>query len=139
MCNTWIPRGPDPGATGNAAGRGRADYIMDWVKMPGHDQPYSHIDAIDPVTGKKVWSYPYKYQLLASMLATGGDLVFTGDPEGNFFALDARTGQKLWSFQTGAGHRGSAVTYMAGGKQYIATPAGWGSIAAQLVGYGIRV
>ena len=38
---------------------------------------------------------PYKYVLLASMLATAGDLVFTGNPEGEFFALDAKTGNKL--------------------------------------------
>jgi alcohol dehydrogenase (cytochrome c) len=59
------------------------------------------------------------------MLTTAGDLVFTGDPEGNFFALDARSGQKVWSFQTGAGHRGSAISYSVNGRQYIATPTGW--------------
>jgi alcohol dehydrogenase (cytochrome c) len=65
--------------------------------------------------------------LLASMLATAGDLVFTGNPEGDFFALDAKSGNKLWSYQTGAGHRGSAVSYSVNGKQYIATPTGWHS------------
>jgi alcohol dehydrogenase (cytochrome c) len=39
--------------------------------------------------------------------------------------LDARTGNKLWSYQTGAGNRGSAVSYSIGGRQYIATPTGW--------------
>jgi glucose dehydrogenase len=77
------------------------------------------------VTGKKQWSYPYKFELFASILATAGDLVLTGDPEGYFFALDARTGKKLWGFQTGAPNRGSPVTYLAGGRQYIATPSGW--------------
>ena len=68
---------------------------------------------------------PIRYVLLASVLATAGDLVFTGDPEGYFFALDARTGNRLWSFQTGAGNRGSAVSYSVNGRQYIATPTGW--------------
>jgi alcohol dehydrogenase (cytochrome c) len=68
---------------------------------------------------------PYKFVLLSSMLATAGDLVFTGDPEGNFFALDARTGNKLWSFQTGAGHRGGAISYSVNGRQYIAATTGW--------------
>jgi alcohol dehydrogenase (cytochrome c) len=72
-----------------------------------------------------VWSMPYRYVLLASVLATAGDLVFTGNPEGDFFALDARNGNKLWSYQTGAGNRGSAVSYSIGGRQYIATPTGW--------------
>jgi alcohol dehydrogenase (cytochrome c) len=95
------------------------------VNLPPNRTTYSHLDAWDPVTGKKIWSYPYKYVLLASVLATAGDLVFSGDPEGFFFALNARTGAKLWSFQTGAGNRGSAISYSVNGKQYIATPTGW--------------
>ena len=47
-----------------------------------------------------------------------------GNPEGEFFALDARTGEKLWNYQNGAGHRGSAVSYSVNGRQYIATPTG---------------
>ena len=93
----------------------------------------SHFDAYDPVTGKKHWTYQSKYPLLASALATGGDLVFTGDPEGNFFALDAKTGEKVWSFKTGSGHRGSPVTYSVNGKQYIAVPTGWGSAVASIM------
>ena len=105
-----------------------------WILgMPTDRTEYSHIDAYDPLTGKRAWTYPYKNVLFASLLATAGDLVFTGDPEGFFFALDAKTGTKLWSFQTGAGHRGSAVTYSVNGKQYVATPTGWGSIAASMV------
>jgi alcohol dehydrogenase (cytochrome c) len=80
------------------------------------------------VSGKRLWSYPYRYVLLASVLATAGDLVFTGDPEGEFFALNARSGEKLWRYQTGAGHRGSAVSYSVSGRQYIATGTGWGSV-----------
>src|SRR5262249_36494410 len=85
--------------------------------LPAGRDTFSHIDAFDPLTGKRVWSVPYKYGLMASMLATAGDVVFTGNPEGEFFALDARTGAKLWSFQTGAGHRGSSITYSVNGRQ----------------------
>ena len=95
------------------------------LNLPPNRTTYSHVDAWDPIAGKRVWSVPYKYLLLASMLVTAGDLVFTGDPEGNFFALDARTGARLWSYQTGAGHRGSAVAYSVNGRQFIATPTGW--------------
>lgn len=95
------------------------------LTLPPNRTTYSHLDAWDPVTGKRMWSYPYKYVLLASVLATAGDLVFTGDPEGFFFALDARTGAKVWSFQTGAGNRGSPISYSVNGRQYVATPTGW--------------
>ena len=107
------------------------------MKLPPGRTTYSHLDAWDPATGKRAWTYPYKYVLLASVLATAGNLVFTGNPEGEFFALDARNGTKLWSFQTGAGHRGSAVSYSVNGRQYIATTTGWqqsiaGSLTAAL-------
>ena len=84
------------------------------------------------MTGKKKWSYKSKYPLLASALATGGDVVFTGDPEGNFMAFDAGSGAKIWSFLTGSGHRGSPITYSVNGRQYIAVPVGWGSAVAGL-------
>lgn len=95
------------------------------LKLAPGRSTYSHVDAWDPVTGKRAWSMPYKYVLLASMLATAGDLVFTGNPEGEFFALDAKSGEKLWSYQTGAGHRGGSVSYAVNGRQYIATSTGW--------------
>jgi len=100
------------------------------ARHPPGEEAYSHLDARDPVTGKTAWSYRSKYPLLASVLATGGDLVFTGDPEGFFFALNARTGEKLWTFQTGSGNRGSPIAYSVRGKQYVATPSGWGSAIA---------
>ena len=59
--------------------------------------------------------------------------MFTGDPEGNFYALDDRTGEKLWSFPTGSGHRGGPISYSVDGKQYIATPSGWGSSAGAML------
>src|ERR1700683_773629 len=58
-------------------------------KLPPNRTTYSHLDAWDPVTRKRIWSMPYRYVLLASVLATAGDLVFTGDPEGNFFRSGA--------------------------------------------------
>jgi len=96
-------------------------------------QAGGHLDARDPVTGKIKWTYESKYPLLASALATSSDLLFTGDPEGNFLAFDATNGKKLWSYQTGSGHRGSPITYSVDGKQYIAVPVGWGSALAGLM------
>ncbi len=96
-------------------------------ELPEGRESYAHLDAWDPVTSERVWSIPSQYALMASILTTAGDLVFTGDPEGWFLAFDATNGDLLWSFQTGAGHRGSAVSYAVGDTQYIATPVGWQS------------
>jgi alcohol dehydrogenase (cytochrome c) len=87
----------------------------------------AYIGAYDPISGQQKWSFPATTWFLASLLATAGDLIFTGDPEGNFLALDSRSGKQLWSFQTGGGHRGSPVTYLVNGRQYVADPSGWGS------------
>lgn len=99
---------------------------------PKSGEAHAHLSAYDPVTGDRKWRIRHKYPLLASQLATAGGLVFSGDATGRFFALDASDGSELWSFRTGSGHRGSAVTYAVGGRQYIATPSGWGSALAGL-------
>ena len=100
-----------------------------WQVMPAPGQEFpSSLAAFDPVSGEKKWEYNYKYLILSSVLATEGGLVFAGDAEGEFFALDAETGEKLWAFRTGSGHRGSSVSYEIDGRQYIATPSGWGSM-----------
>ncbi len=103
------------------------------LKRPPKGEPGSHFDAYDPVTGVRKWTVKSKYPLLASAVVTGSDLVFTGDPEGNFFAMDGNTGEKLWSFATGSGHRGSPISYAVNGRQYIAVPVGWGSAVAGLL------
>jgi alcohol dehydrogenase (cytochrome c) len=100
------------------------------LKRPPQGEAGGHLDAFDPVSGKRQWSYRSKYPLLASALATAGNLIFSGDPEGRFFALDALTGERIWSFPTGSGHRGSPITYSVNGRQYVAVPSGWGSAAA---------
>jgi PQQ-dependent dehydrogenase (methanol/ethanol family) len=113
------------------ASEGSAFFGGTFQLLPPPDGPArGHLDAFDPIDGKRFWSYESKYPLLASVLATAGDLVFTGDPTGEFFALDARTGRKLWSYQTGSGHRGSSIAYSVHGRQFVATPSGWGSAVA---------
>jgi len=119
MCNA-ITANPQPAQEGRFRTNGGMT-----ISLPPDRSTYGHVDAWDPVTGRRVWTSASKYPLLASMLATAADLVFTGDPEGNFFALDARTGNQLWNYQTGAGHRGSPISYSVNGRQYIATPSGW--------------
>ncbi len=82
--------------------------------------------AFDPATGKIVWEQKNKAPLWGGVLATAGNLVFTGTPEGFLKAYDAKTGQELWKFQTGSGVIGSPITWQQDGEQYIATVSGWG-------------
>ncbi|HZV52526.1 MAG TPA: PQQ-dependent dehydrogenase, methanol/ethanol family [Candidatus Dormibacteraeota bacterium] len=87
------------------------------------------VRAVDPRTGRVAWSWRNETPMCASVLATGGDLVFAGEPTGEFNAFNARTGELLWQFQTGCGHHGSPMAYSVMGKQYIAVPTGWGGWA----------
>ncbi len=90
------------------------------------------IKAIDVKTGEMRWQYRSRYPVTASVLATAGGLVFTGDLDGNALALNAESGELLWKFSTGSGHRGSPVSYAVADKQYIAIPSGWGGVLANL-------
>src|SRR5215468_4824715 len=46
---------------------------------------------------------PYRMGGGGGSSVTAGGLVFRGEPDGNFLALDAKTGKELWRFQTGFG------------------------------------
>jgi alcohol dehydrogenase (cytochrome c) len=58
------------------------------------------------------------------VLATGGNLVFTGLWEGALVAYDGRTMQELWRFDTGCGVMAPPISYAVNGKQYIAVAVG---------------
>jgi alcohol dehydrogenase (cytochrome c) len=90
------------------------------------DRQWGEVKAIEPLSGREVWSWRSPHPMVASLLATAGDLVFAGEPTGEFSGFDARTGEKLWSFQTGSGIHSSPVTYSVDGRQYVAVHSGWG-------------
>jgi alcohol dehydrogenase (cytochrome c) len=98
-----------------------ASVVVDSKDMSGS------VSAFDPSTGKEAWRWRNEVPMCASVLATGGDLVFAGEPTGEFNALNARTGELLWQFQTGSGHHSNPVTYSVDGRQYVAVPVGWGA------------
>jgi len=58
------------------------------------------------------------------VISTAGNLVFTGDAEGNFIALDAVSGKPLWHFQTGGAVYASPMAFAVDGKEYVAIAAG---------------
>src|SRR5690606_15840915 len=89
------------------------------------EESWGHVKAFD-LAGREVWSWRAEEPIVTSMLATGGDLVFTGDPLGRVLALHARTGELLWEFQTGSGIHSNPITYSVNGKQYVAVASGWG-------------
>ncbi|HEY6762164.1 MAG TPA: PQQ-dependent dehydrogenase, methanol/ethanol family [Baekduia sp.] len=119
----------DVGATATRRRREFKESIPYWgagVAVDLEDMAGS-ISAFDPRTGAEKWRCPNDIPMCASVLATGGDLVFAGEPTGEFNAVDARTGNILWQFQCGSGHHSSPCSYSVDGRQYIAVPTGWGA------------
>ena len=67
---------------------------------PEGDKLRGHIRARDPVTGKVSFEIPYaKAPPHASVLSTGGNLLFVPEADGMLTAYDARNGKKLWTSQ----------------------------------------
>ncbi len=121
----------DVGATATRRRREFIESIPYWgagVAVDADDIAGS-ISAFDPRTGAERWRWRRDLPMCASVLATGGGLVFAGEPSGEFNALDAATGDHLWAFQCGSGHHSSPSTYSVDGKQYIVAPSGWGGWA----------
>jgi alcohol dehydrogenase (cytochrome c) len=99
---------------------------------PGHRR-YGLITAVDPNTNKIVWQKrsPHPLAWGGGMLATAGNLVFHGEPDGKVQAHDAKTGELLWEFQTGFGADAPLITYEVDGEQYIAiAPSGESKVGA---------
>jgi alcohol dehydrogenase (cytochrome c) len=65
-------------------------------------------------------------------LVTAGNVVFSADAGGNFFALDAKTGAPVWHVQLGSALRSNPMTYSVDGKQYVVDSAGSGLFAFTL-------
>lgn len=81
----------------------------------------AQIQAWDPATGEQAWNIKSNQSLSWPIMSTAGDLVFGGDNQGAFRALDAETGELLWSFRTGSGFDASPISFRGtDGRQYIA-------------------
>ena len=96
---------------------------------PSHEDNWGTLTALDlKDKGRIAWQTRTDQPLIGGVLATAGDLVFTGEGSGAFSAFDANTGAKVWSFNCGAGVNAPPVSYEIDGKQYIAVAAGGSQI-----------
>jgi alcohol dehydrogenase (cytochrome c) len=85
--------------------------------------PSGTFSAINTDTGKITWQYKSERPMYGGALATAGNLVFTGEMNGDFIAFDAKTGEKLWRYPLGAGVCTPPITYRIKGVQYVAVGA----------------
>ena len=104
---------------------GESYYGGDTRNIPG-EEGQKFLRAINLQTGKIAWEIPQTGHASSwgGVLSTAGGVVFFCEDSGAFAAADAKTGKVLWHFQTNEGWKASPMTYMAGGKQYVAIAAG---------------
>jgi alcohol dehydrogenase (cytochrome c) len=88
------------------------------------EEQWGRLAAVNVDTGKMAWKFDTKQPLIGGALATAGNLVFYGEGNGLFRALDARNGKLLWEYQCGAGANAMPVSYSVKDRQYIAMGCG---------------
>jgi len=97
---------------------------------PAPDAPnLGNFIAWDGAKGKVVWSRSERFSVWSGGLTTAGGVAFYGTLEGYFKAVDQKDGKELFKFKTPSGIVGNAMTYMHGGKQYVAVYSGVGGWA----------
>jgi len=79
--------------------------------------------AISAETGATAWKFEQRAGT-TSLLTTGSGLLFGGDVNGRFRALDQRTGKLLWETNLGAAVTGYPMTFAVNGRQYVAVSTG---------------
>jgi outer membrane protein assembly factor BamB len=60
----------------------------------------------------------------SGLLTTATDLLFSGNREGHFFALNARDGKLLWTRYLGGQVAASPITWSVDGRQYVSVASG---------------
>jgi len=112
---------------------GESYYGGDTRDVPG-ETGQKFLRAINLETGKIAWEIPQtgRAQSWGGVLSTAGGVVFFCEDSGAFAAADAKTGKLLWHFQASENWKASPMTFMAGGKQYVAVAAGANVLAFAL-------
>ena len=125
LCSDMTPREVDLSPGGGGYGADVATY-----PMPGKEDRAGALLAIDVKTMEIKWKHEQPALFMSGALSTDGGILFIGDLDRRFQALDASSGQVLWSTRLPAPAHGYPITYAANGKQFVAIPTGIGVFRA---------
>ena len=92
-----------------------------------------NIGRVDLKNRETQWTQQRRPYWSSSLLATAGGLVFGGDTNRRITAFDAASGRTLWELPLNNQPGGFPMTYMAGGKQYVAILTGLSLIGNRVV------
>lgn len=93
---------------------------------PDSDGNFGGVRAVNPITGKTLWSDRRRAIPATGILATAGDLVFAGYLDREFIAYEAASGKILWRAGLNDVPSGGPISFMVDGKQYVAVITGHG-------------
>ena len=93
-----------------------------------------YVRALDLTTGKLNWESERigSTSFGGGLLSTAGGLIFSGEVNGQFVALDAKSGKTVWHFNTGQAITSQPMTYSVRGKQHIALTS-----ASDVISFGL--
>ena len=93
------------------------------------DQPRGMLSALDDRTGEIRWQIPQEAPVIAGLLTTSSNLLFSGDLKGMLRIRDAGTGEVLKSVDLGATLNHGLIGYAESEQSRIAVAAGGSSVA----------
>ena len=118
LCDIYL-RKPEEFASG------KTYYSTGSKRSPG-DSPKKFLVAYELGASKPAWKYPQAGtgESTGGAMTTAGGLVFFGDANQSFEAVDAESGAPLWHFNTGQYIHASPMSYAVNGSQYVVIAAG---------------
>ena len=123
-CMDLIPVAP--------GGRGSLSTGVRWTlrPRPDSDGKYGRLQAINLETKRTLWTARQRAPQSSGVLMTAGGVVFAGALDRVFAAYDDQTGRELWRMRLNDVPNSAPITFMAGGKQYVAVTVGNGGAQA---------
>jgi len=104
--------------------QGNSEDVVMVTELDGRPHAPGKLVAFDPAKQTIRWSVDFPLPFNGGVMATGGNLVFQGNSQGEFVAYAADSGEKVWSVQTGSAINAAPASYALNGQQYVVIPIG---------------